>query len=388
MRPFAAVALLPVLVVLLPCDAGGQTPVADPLTLFAKMMPVLSHDRCVNCHGATDPFTGDFHPGEVSQDTPCHSCHTTAANWRLAPSQLAFFHKTTRQLCDHFERETNRDTPAAMIYHLENDPLIGEAFIGRRGGAVPPQFTRTPPMSRAAFVAAYRAWVTDGGGTCSRWEGTITRTETVADAIIDTATAGPSLTTASQIGTHSYSITIRNGTVTVTTTLSGETNHKVVVTSGGCVSTDHSSVSYSLVNAVPSPQRAAARADTEPLIATGNGEVHLGLAPNGSYRIHVVPPSEQTKTVETSTTTTNCPIPFSTPSPTTLTHDWKPWMFDIVGTLANPRDRTHIRGDTTIVVDSSYEPAFGLAASAYIAHQDGSPVKFKITTTWDLSRVP
>src|ERR1044071_6447563 len=89
--------------VLLPVHAGAQTPVADPLTLFAKMMPVLSHDRCVNCHGATDPYQGDFHPGAVARSTPCINCHTASPAWMLASTAMSFFKKSTRQLCDHFE---------------------------------------------------------------------------------------------------------------------------------------------------------------------------------------------------------------------------------------------------------------------------------------------
>jgi hypothetical protein len=64
----------------------GQQAVEDPLTLFAKMMPVLSHDRCVNCHGATDPFKGFYYPGAVSQSTLCVKCHTANARWDIAPS--------------------------------------------------------------------------------------------------------------------------------------------------------------------------------------------------------------------------------------------------------------------------------------------------------------
>src|SRR4051812_48528548 len=35
----------------------------DPLTKFSKLMPVLTHDRCANCHGDVDPFTGENHEG-------------------------------------------------------------------------------------------------------------------------------------------------------------------------------------------------------------------------------------------------------------------------------------------------------------------------------------
>ena len=75
---------------------GAQQLVEDPLTLFAKMMPVLSHDRCVNCHGATNPFTGDFHPGSVSRTAVCSRCHTANPKWNIAPTGMEFYRKTTR----------------------------------------------------------------------------------------------------------------------------------------------------------------------------------------------------------------------------------------------------------------------------------------------------
>ena len=76
----------------------GQRLVEDPLTIFAKMMPVLSHDRCVNCHGATNPL-GDYHPGAVPRGT-CLNVTPPACGWDNADH--AFFKKTTRQLCYHF----------------------------------------------------------------------------------------------------------------------------------------------------------------------------------------------------------------------------------------------------------------------------------------------
>jgi len=66
--------------------AGQQQPVSvrdDPLTLFAALMPVLKHDRCVNCHGATDPYRGFYHPGAVPFNSICFNCHTASPLWKL-----------------------------------------------------------------------------------------------------------------------------------------------------------------------------------------------------------------------------------------------------------------------------------------------------------------
>ena len=45
-------------------SAQAQTTGADdPLRLFSRMVPVFTHPRCVNCHGATDPVSGTNHGG-------------------------------------------------------------------------------------------------------------------------------------------------------------------------------------------------------------------------------------------------------------------------------------------------------------------------------------
>jgi hypothetical protein len=192
-------------------------------------------------------------------------------------------------------------------------------------------------------------------------------------------------TTAWQYGTHNYTITIKGGSVTVATTLNGETNYKV---EESCSKT-HTRVAYSLVGTTP-PTGPGATGDTStgPLVATGEGSVRVGLAADGSYRIHVVPPAEKTQATSTTTTTSPCGARVPTFPANTDNFDWDPWYFDIAGKLSNPKIRTRIEGDTTIDVDSSVDPPFGLAKSADVARLDGSPIKFRIRTTWTLSRVP
>jgi hypothetical protein len=355
------------------------------------MMPVLSHDRCVNCHGATNPYTGDYHPGAIKQGTACFNCHTATQRWDTPHPLLAFFKKTTRQLCNHFEM---LGSPESVALHLENDELIGLAFIGRRGNAVEKQYAQPPPMSRADFVRAYRTWVRDGGGICSSWQGTITRTETIATDT--TPGSGPNMHNMMRMGDtkifswqqgrHTYTINIKDGVATVATTHDGELHHKTVTRSENCEATTHVRVAYGLVSSQP-PSTYAVPGTTGPLVATGEGSVRVGLAADGSYRIHVVPPRETTQKTTTTTTTTTCGSIPQVP-PGTDTSDWSEWVFEIVGQLADPRNRRQLKGQSVIDVDSSYDPSFGLAYHADVARLDGSPFKFRITTTWDLTRVP
>jgi len=374
----------------------AQRAVEDPLTIFAKMMPVLSHDRCVNCHGATNPYTGDYHPGAVPQSSTCVGCHTakTTAVWSLAPYPMAFFKKTTRQLCDHFS--LNLAPSENIAIHLETDELIGLAFAGRRGNAVGPEYTQKPPMTRAEFVRAYRTWVARTGGGCSSWEGTITRTETVAandtgPGLADFRRMGPMTVTSWQSGTHTITVKIKNGAATVSTTLNGEVHHKEVTKTSDCEVTGQTRDAYSLVatKASTTPSGPAVGGATAPLAAVGDGTVRVGLAADGSYLIHIVPPAERTQTTTTSTIATSCPANFPAPSANTQTFDWNPWVFEIAAKLPNPRSRTHLQGQTVEMLERSGKRSLGLAfMGAAVGRLNETSVKFKVTTTWDLKRAP
>ena len=156
----------------------GQRLVEDPLTVFAKMMPVLSHDRCVNCHGATNPYTGDYHPGSVPRSSTCVGCHTARVGWRLPLAEMSFFKKTTRQLCDHFS--VNLPVGEITAVHLETRRLDRSCLRGaprKRGHA---RVHAEATHDARGIRARHRNWVQQTGGGCSAWEGTITRTETVA----------------------------------------------------------------------------------------------------------------------------------------------------------------------------------------------------------------
>jgi hypothetical protein len=371
----------------------GQQLVEDPLTIFAKMMPVLSHERCVNCHGATDPVKGFFHPGAVSPGS-CLNCHTASPRWAVTPPIIAFFQKTTRQLCYHFSVIVPVGEETAR--HLEEDDLIGLAFAGRRGNAVPPKFAQKPPMTRAEFVRAYRTWVQQTGGGCSAWEGTITRVETVAGndtgpGLPDFRKMGPLTVTSWQHGTHTITVNIKDGKATVTTTLDGEVNNKQVTKASNCEMTAHTRDAYSLVSTKASAGASgpASGGATVPLVAAGNGNVRVGFAADGSYRIHVAPPEEKTQTTSTTTMSATCPMPNVAAPAHTETFDWPVWVFEIAAKLPDPRKRTHLTGQTVEMLERSGAKPFGLAyMGAAVGRLNESNVKFKVTTTWDLKRAP
>ena len=280
--------------------------------------------------------------------------------------------------------------------HLETDDLIGLAFAGRRGNAVGPEYAQKPPMTRAEFVRAYRNWVQQTGGGCSSWEGTITRTETVAandtgPGLADFRQLGPMTATSWQNGTHTITVKIKDGAATVSTTLNGEVHSKEVTKLPDCEMTGHTRDAYSLVSTKPSASTSgpAAGGATEPLAAVGDGTVRIGLAADGSYRIHIVPPAEKTQTTTTYTVSATCPTPFPAHEAHTQTFDWNAWVFEIAAKLPDPRARRHLQGQTVEMLERSAKRSLGLAfMGAAVGRLDETSVKFKVTTTWDLKRAP
>ena len=355
------------------------------------MMPVLSHDRCVNCHGATDPYKGEYHPEAIKPSTPCGNCHTADSRWTVAPTPMAFFKKTTRELCQHFQNIGANENTAI---HLQHDAFIGLAFVGRRGNAVGQVFAQPPPMSRPEFVRAYRTWVRDGGGACSAWEGTITRTETIASDTMpgsgpnsrNITRLGDQVFFSWQTGTHSTTVTIKAGVATVSTTLNGEKNQRSIARRDGCESIDHIRDAYSLVSSAAPEPNASSDDTAGPLVAIGDGSVRVGVADDGSYRIHIVPPRKTTRVTSTTTNTNSCGVALPVFPASTETYDWPEWVFEITDKLSDPKNRRQLKGQSVIEVESSYDPSFGLAYHAAVARLDGSPLKFRITTTWDLKR--
>jgi hypothetical protein len=125
---------------------------------FDKLAKVFTTEpRCVNCHGAVNPFGADAnktHGGgkrtpvmttgvdENGDSVPvqddaatfdqCHECHGNFQGWRTPPSQFLFVGKDAFELCKLEKATFDGDAPG-FIRHIEHDSIIGEAFTGRMG---------------------------------------------------------------------------------------------------------------------------------------------------------------------------------------------------------------------------------------------------------------
>ena len=105
-----------------------QRPIRDGLAEWAKVVAVLSHPRCSGCHVEDDRprWSGDHYGGvrvhafnvqrgvdgsgfgnTAMRCTTCHSSSNSstlhgppgAENWHLAPVQMAWFGKSSAQIC-------------------------------------------------------------------------------------------------------------------------------------------------------------------------------------------------------------------------------------------------------------------------------------------------
>ena len=383
----------------LPSAVGAtqQQPLAvhdDPLTLFAAAMPVLKHDRCVNCHGATDPFRGFYHPGAVPSNSICFNCHTASPLWKLAPADVAFHGKNTRQLCDQFAALDPLNSPF-LEQHLQIDDLINQAFIGRRGGAVTQQYTQPPPMTKAAFIAVVKTWVRDGGAACSGWEGTITEEQSIGGHL--TLPSGIGEVTHWQEGKRTVSVTVKDGEATVTSTVTGFDNNRQVWDDNSCRITIFSQRVYNLVGQNTPPGTPAPAVSSPPgtpwsrppaTPVTGKGSVRVGLDARGNYRIVVTPPGETIETTEYGSATNTCGAP-NPSSQDTHRITWDPFVIEIFGTLPNPGNRRHLQGQSDIDI-TSQEIDRTMAIEAYGAPSevDGRSIPFKVKRAWDLRRLP
>jgi hypothetical protein len=192
---------------------------------FTEMMPTFTHPRCINCHGAMNPFAANTnHIGgriglkfkeiiehddilgkEIKLVVPdvenadvfanrcqdCHSAFTGSRGWGIPPVQVYFVGKDSVQLCKQMKREFGGELQQ-FLDHLDHDELgfIQEAFRGTRGlddngqatylnetgrDLLPVPENEKPPISHEAFVSQGKAWLeaigyhgegTKGGLTC------------------------------------------------------------------------------------------------------------------------------------------------------------------------------------------------------------------------------
>jgi len=153
-------------------------------TPFDKMMAVLTHKRCINCHPSDDyPRQGeDSHVhnfgvqrGEDNHGTSalrCESCHQPENNnfsgvpgapeWSLAPRSMAWQGLTRVEIAEAMldpEKNGGR-TLEETVHHLTEHELVLWAWEPGVDASGNPR--EKPPVSKEEYIEAVKAWVAAG----------------------------------------------------------------------------------------------------------------------------------------------------------------------------------------------------------------------------------
>jgi hypothetical protein len=190
------------------CPLSEQQEVDAPQK-FAAMVPTFTHPRCINCHGAVNPFDAntphlsgrvgnkfteitrrddilnedvkitvlDVEDSDHRWDS-CKDCHSAFPGiWSLAPPGKWFVRKNALQLCE--QMKSSFSTAEQFLDHIEHDagpfPFIEEGFKGTRGLDENGQATyqnvsgrdyqpEPPPITRGQFLGQAKSWVDAMGG--------------------------------------------------------------------------------------------------------------------------------------------------------------------------------------------------------------------------------
>ncbi len=151
---------------------------------FDKMMMVLTHKRCVNCHPAGDaPHQGeDSHVhnfgvvrGEDDHGLAgytCNTCHTDenneysgvpgAPHWAVAPIGMAWEGKTRVEIAEQMmdpKRNGGRSADDIM-HHLTEHELVLWAWDPGIDAEGNPR--EKPPVPKDEYIKAVKQWIADG----------------------------------------------------------------------------------------------------------------------------------------------------------------------------------------------------------------------------------
>lgn len=156
----------------------------DSEAAFDKMMRVLTHKRCVNCHPSGDrPLQGEdshIHYFDVQRGADnhgvaalrCESCHQHENNalsgvpgapeWSLAPIEMAWEGKSrveiARSILD--PKINGGRSMDEVVKHLTEHELVlwaWEPGINADGDE-----REKPPVSKEEYIAAVKAWAASG----------------------------------------------------------------------------------------------------------------------------------------------------------------------------------------------------------------------------------
>ena len=160
-----------------PAFAAISDPSERSRAIFAEAAKVLTHQRCMYCHPATDRLLqgNDKHPHQpvATRQTPCVTCHTDRnftlherasyrsipghPRWMAAPIEMAWEGKSVGEICRQIKdpgRNGGRNL-ALLHEHLAHDDLVAWGWQPGAG--------RDPaPGSQALLGELIQAWIETG----------------------------------------------------------------------------------------------------------------------------------------------------------------------------------------------------------------------------------
>ncbi len=151
---------------------------------FDKVMAVLTHKRCINCHPAGDtPLQGedshlhnfDIVRGENDHGLSaytCNTCHQSenndysgvpgAPHWALAPREMVWEGKSRIEIAQQMmdPKRNGGRTHEEIMEHLTEHELVLWAWdpgVDAEGEA-----REKPPVAKDEFIKAVKEWISDG----------------------------------------------------------------------------------------------------------------------------------------------------------------------------------------------------------------------------------
>lgn len=154
---------------------------SDSEAAFDKMMDVLTHQRCMNCHPSDQtPKQGeDSHPhyfgivrANVATATNCNTCHQASNNdfsgvpgapdWSLAPHNMRWQGLSRIEIAESMMdpvRNGNR-SPEDIMHHLTEHELVLWAWEPGIDASGKPR--ELPPVTKEEYIDAVKTWIHQG----------------------------------------------------------------------------------------------------------------------------------------------------------------------------------------------------------------------------------